>query len=424
MISKELLRQILSDQRNAILKKEIGIEREILNDVGQKLVLPHIQVITGLRRCGKSTLLRQIIKKYYADENFFYLNFEDERLLGFNAADFNLIYEMQVELFGNKTTFFIDEIQHVNHFDSFVRRFYDDGFKFFITGSNAGLLKEEISTRLTGRHLDIFLNPFSFKEYLLFKTGNTKPFNDDITEERAELKRFFNEYLLKGGMPEIVRFSESELLRNIYLDILAKDIIIRKKIGNTMYVRELYQYLISTFAQRFSYNSLLKVSSINSVHSIKKYIEFLAESYFIRIINKYDHSLRKQLANDKKIYISDNGFIPVISTRQGLDHGWLLENLVASVLDYNSDIFYFSGKRECDFLLLKMKEFVSTIQVCFELNHGNYKRETEGLLEAMKFAGLRDGLLLTYDQEEKININGFIIQVMPVWKWLYEGNPG
>ncbi|MCU0370190.1 MAG: ATP-binding protein [Bacteroidales bacterium] len=421
MISKELVRQIISDQRNAILKKDLGIEREILEIIGNKLSIPHTNVITGIRRSGKSTLLRQIINKYYHDEDFYYLNFEDERFLGFKAAEFNVVYETLVELFGEKRTFFIDEIQHIADFDAFVRRFYDDGFKFFLTGSNAGLLKEEISTRLTGRHIDIFLAPFSFNEYLLFKTGTSKPFNINITEERAEIKRHFNEYFIRGGMPEYVRYDEKDILINIYHDIITKDIIIRKNINNPLYIKELYQYLIGSFAQRFSYNSLLAVSPINSVHSIKKYTEFLAESYFVRMINKYDHSLRKQMANDKKIYVADNGFIPLLSSRQGSDRGWLLENLVASSMDHSSSLFYYSGRRECDFLVLKMKQFDSAIQVCLELNRENYRRETEGLIEALDYTGLNEGLLLTYDQEEIINTDSHKIKVMPVWKWLYQG---
>ena len=91
--------------------------------------------------------------------------------------EFNLIYETLIELFGEKRTFFIDEIQHVKSFDTFIRRFYDNGFKFYITGSNAGLLNEEISTRLTGRHLDTLLKPFSFKEFISFKAGSVKDFN-------------------------------------------------------------------------------------------------------------------------------------------------------------------------------------------------------------------------------------------------------
>src|SRR3989344_5396982 len=166
MLTKEQLKKILEEQRDSILKKKLGVERILLDGIENKRKLPHIVVITGIRRSGKSTLLRQIIKRYYKDEDFYYINFEDERLFDFKAENFNDIYESLLELFGEKKTFFIDEIQNIANFENFVRRFYDNGFKFFITGSNAKLLSKELGTKLTGRHVDIVVRPFSFLEFL------------------------------------------------------------------------------------------------------------------------------------------------------------------------------------------------------------------------------------------------------------------
>jgi len=420
MITKELLKQVLTEQRLDLLKKETGIPREALEQVQKKIHLPHVHFITGVRRCGKSTLLRQIIKKYYHDEDFYYLNFEDERLLNFDPSTFNLVYETMVELFGQKKTFFIDEIQHVREFDSFVRRFYDNGFKFFVTGSNAGLLKEEISTRLTGRHVDTWLKPFSFREYLELKTGSAASINIYKTEDRAEIKRLFGDYLFKGGMPEFVIYDDAEILRRIYDDIIVKDIFVRKKVDNTIAAKELYLYLISNFGQRFSYNSLQDIVPFGSVNTIKKYIHFLEESFLVRVINKFDFSVRKQLANEKKLYVCDNGFIPLISTRVGIDRGWLLENLVLNNLEPDTEIFYYSGKKETDFVGMSGKKIVSLVQVTFELSSSNWARETAGLLEALNFFGLDEGLLLTYDQEEEKIIDSRKLYIKPVWKWLLE----
>jgi len=169
MLTKEQLKQLLFEHHDIILRKELGVKRELLKIVETKIKLPHVLVLTGLRRSGKSTILRQIVKQYYNDKNFYYINFEDERFLGFEAKDFNIIYEALIELFGEQKTFFIDEIQNVEKFESFVRRFYDAGFKFYITGSNAQLLSKELGTKLTGRHIDIVVKPFSFKEYLSAK---------------------------------------------------------------------------------------------------------------------------------------------------------------------------------------------------------------------------------------------------------------
>ncbi|MBW6461002.1 MAG: ATP-binding protein [Bacteroidales bacterium] len=420
MITKELLKLVLTEQRLNLLEKDAGIPRQVLDEIQAKIHLPHIHVITGIRRCGKSTLLRQIIKKYYNDENFYYVNFEDERLLNFDPASFNKVYEVLIELFGQKKTFFIDEIQHVREFDSFVRRFYDNGFKFFITGSNAGLLKEEISTRLTGRHIDTLLTPFSFCEYLELKTGDASRLNMYTTEDRAMILKWFSDYLVKGGMPEYSIYMDPEILRRIYDDIIVKDVMVRKKISNLYSLKELYLFLVSNFGQRFSYNSLQDIVPFGSVNTIRKYIHFLEETYLVRVINKFDFSVRKQLANDKKLYICDNGFIPLISTRAGIDRGWLLENLVLNNLPANHDLFYYSGKKETDFIVMENKKVVSAIQVTYELSAGNRNRELAGLIEALTITGLEEGLLLTNDQEEEIVTDSKTIRVKPVWKWLME----
>src|SRR3989344_7118381 len=157
MLSEEQIKEILVKQREIILNKKFGIERTILKKIESKLKLPHVTVLTGLRRSGKSTLLRQLIKKHYNDEDFYYINFEDERLFNFPASEFNRLYEALISLYGKKKTFFLDEIQNVTNFETFVRRFYEEGFKFFITGSSATLLSKELGTKLTGRHVDIIV---------------------------------------------------------------------------------------------------------------------------------------------------------------------------------------------------------------------------------------------------------------------------
>ena len=202
MLTSEEIKQILTEQRAYLLQKKLGIERTILNDINKKIKLPHVIVLTGLRRSGKSTILRQIIRKYYADEDFYYINFEDERLFNFPANDFNHLYEVLIQLYGKKKTFFIDEIQNITHFETFVRRFYEDGFKFFITGSSANLLSKELGTKLTGRHVDIIVKPFSFMEFLTLKEFKLESKSMYTTESKAELKNYFDDYLLNGGMPE------------------------------------------------------------------------------------------------------------------------------------------------------------------------------------------------------------------------------
>ncbi|PIU88132.1 AAA family ATPase [archaeon CG06_land_8_20_14_3_00_37_11] len=416
MLTKEQLKQLLFEHHDIILRKELGVKRELLKIVETKIKLPHVLVLTGLRRSGKSTILRQIIKQYYNDKNFYYINFEDERFLGFEAKDFNIIYEALIELFGEQKTFFIDEIQNVEKFESFVRRFYDAGFKFYITGSNAQLLSKELGTKLTGRHIDIVVKPFSFKEYLSAKNIE---FTDDAqlrTKSRVVLKNYFSEYLVKGGMPEYTLYGEPEVIRRVYEDIVIKDISVRYKVGNVILIRELYQFLITNFSKKFSYNSLKKFININSTNTIKKYVDYLEKTYFIKVINKFDYSYKKQLINDKKMFVIDNGFIQQIATKITKDKGWLLENLVFNNL--NNSVFYYSNKNECDFILMADGKVAQAIQVTYDLTKENKSREINGLIEALKKFKLNKGLILTYDQEEELTIEKKRIIIKPVWKWL------
>ncbi len=420
MLNSEFLKQILIDQHRTILKKEFGIAREVLMGIKNKLELPHILVITGLRRCGKSTLLRQIIKHYYKDKDFYFLNFEDERFLGFEVKYFNQIYETLIELFGDQKIFFIDEIQNVENFENFVRRFHDDGFKFIITGSNAKLLSRELGTKLTGRHLDITLFPFSFYEFLQYKQILIARESIYSTTVRAIIKSEFGEYLKDGGMPEYIKFKDPEILTRVYEDIVLKDIIVRHRLDNIKELRELYQYIISNFAQRYSYNSLKKSLNISSVTTISKYLQILQDTYFGRNITKYDHSFKVQVRSKKKFYLMDNGFIPLLSMKLIKDKGWLLESLVFNELLKKGEVYYYSNGFECDFVLVSNNSVNTVIQVTMELDSNNRDREIKGLIETMKIFNLKECLILCYDREDEIYQNDYEIQIKPVWKWLLE----
>ena len=418
MLSETEIKEIIARQRETILNKKYGIERGVLGEVESKIKLPHVVVLTGLRRSGKSTLLRQLIKKRYNDDDFYYLNFEDERLFNFPANEFNRLYEALVSLYGKKKTFFLDEIQNVLNFETFVRRLYEEGFKFFITGSSATLLSRELGTKLTGRHVDIIVRPFSFLEFLELKGIKINKESIYKTETKVEIKKYFDEYLVNGGMPEYLIYNDSELLTRVYEDTIIKDIAVRYKINNAAVLRQLYSYLVNNFANKFSYNSLKKVTSIKSVNTIKKFISYLEETYFAKTINKFDYSYRKQIINEKKFYVLDNGFIGIISKKITKDYGWLLENLVFNCLNNYYEVFYYAGKKECDFLIVKNKEVKKAVQVCYELNEDNREREIEGLTEAMEKFKLKEGLLLTNSQEEELKIEGKKISIKPVWKWL------
>ncbi|MFH1750815.1 MAG: ATP-binding protein [Candidatus Micrarchaeota archaeon] len=420
MLQKEQLKQVLAEQRANFLKKDLGVEREALSIAAAKLKLPHVIVITGLRRSGKSTLMRQIVRKFYSDDSFYYVSFEDERLNGFDASQFNDIYEALVELFGEKKAFFIDEIQNVDKFESFVRRFYDNGFKFFISGSNARLLSKELGTKLTGRHVDIVVRPFSFNEFLVLRKFHFEKALLYKTESRAALKKLFGEYLELGGMPEYLVYDDPEVLTRVYDDIVIKDIAVRHGVENVAQLRDLYRYLVANFGNKFSLNSLKKLLNFGSMNTVKAFVSYLEQAYFVSVASKFDYSLKKQLVNDKKLYVADNAFIPLLSAKTTKDDGRMLENLVQNVLSEKANVFYFGNGSECDFVTVEKNDLQLAVQVCWELTEENRDRELKGLFSCMDALKIKHGLVLTYDQEEELVFEGRKIQVKPVWKWLLE----
>ncbi len=418
-MNKDLLKEIATEQSNDLKTLGTGVEREKLQPVLKYLSIPHTVVITGLRRTGKSTLFAQIVKEHY-DNKAYYFNFEDERLLEFKAEDFNSLYEVLIELFGERKVFFFDEIQNVPDWESFVRRMQDRGFKFFVTGSNASLLSRELGTRLTGRTVAVELFPFSFKEYLSFK--NEKTISLTTAPERAKIKRHFNEYLHHGGLPEYLKYKDQTLLKRLYEDILYRDILVRYEIKETKTLRELGLYLLSNIGGLYSTGNLKNVLSLGSVNTVKSYIGYLEDSYLIFSLSRFPYSLKQQGYYPKKCYCIDNGLVESIAFQFSKNRGKYLENLIFLELKRNGkEVFYYktSKDKEVDFLVRSKNKPEMLIQVTDNMTKEATKtREIDALVDAMNELKMKEGYILTSDQEEELKIGNKIINVLPIYKWL------
>lgn len=422
-MEKSLLKEIILEQKDVIDKKEEGIEREILSSIKRYFKLPHTLVIAGIRRVGKSTLLIQLMRRFYKDKCY-YFNFEDERLLDFKPQDFNTLYESLLELFGEKKIFFFDEIQNAEGWENFVRRMQDRGFKFFITGSNATLLSKELGTRLTGRYILQELYPFSFTEFLKFKKYELKKNALLKTTERSKLNRLFNEYLKEGGMPEYLNYKNKEILKKTYEDILYRDIVTRYEIKEVKSLRELSLYYLSNLANLVSYNKLKNLLKLGSVNTVKSYTDYLENSFLIFTTNLYSYSLKKQFIANKKVYCIDNNLADAISFRFSKDRGKFLENLVFIELKrQGKEVYYYRTKNnlEIDFVLRKGNRIESAIQVVQDLSKKETReREIKALIKALKELKLKQGLILSENDEKEIEKDGKSIIIKPVYKWLLE----
>lgn len=413
---------IMAEQQKEF--EEGGIElvgRELSEKIIELLPLKTPFFITGVRRCGKSSLLR-ILKDRLGlkQKDFLYVNFNDERLANFSVEDFQKILDFaDSEEYAKNCVFFIDEMQEVQGWEKWVDRI-KGRHAIFVTGSNSKLLSNEISTTLTGRSINMGLSPFSFREFLKAKKIDAGKWKHSL-ETQARIRKAFEEFMQTGGFPKRVLTGQKIVVSELYENILYRDVIgkFNKKLSKQ--IKEMSLFLLTNSANAVSYRELAKMAGIKNVSTVKSIIGAFENSFLFFLTNKFDYSIKKQVQNPKKAYCIDNGFITAAGFRFSQDNGRLLENAVAVELKRRGeDAYYSKNESECDFLVKKGIKIISAIQACYNLNEGNKKRETNGLMEALKKFGLKEGLILTYDQEQEIKRENKKIIVKPAWKWLLE----
>jgi len=401
MILKDTLQIIVRSQKKDLATLDYGVERENLTAID--LSLPFAILLTGIRRCGKSTLLRQLTQRV---ANYYYFNFEDTRAINFSVGDFQKLDETFREEYGPTDLYFFDEIQDVPQWELFVRTMLDKRQRFVITGSNASLMSKELGTRLTGRHLKYEIFPFSYREMLAF---NHK--SPDLAS--------FEEYLRKGGFPDFLKYQNAGILRELFADIVERDIVVRHRLRNAKIVKEMALYLLTNVGNEFSYTTLKQMFHLGSTNSAIAFVSYFEDSYLLFVVPKFDYSLKKQAINPKKIYSVDNGLSSVNSVSFSSDTGRMLENAVFGHLRrHYIEIFYFKGEGECDFLIRDQRKIIAAIQVCYELTEDNKDRELTGLVEALQQFNLPKGLIVTFKQDDRFTIEGREIQVCPAWRWM------
>ncbi|MBU4082786.1 ATP-binding protein [Patescibacteria group bacterium] len=423
-------------EQNEHWEKELantGFPRMIVSDLVKYLNIRQIVALIGVRRSGKSTVAKQLIKflieeKKVDPANILFLNLESPLLNRFKNDPGNLqkIFDEYLALAEPKGKLFIflDEVQFFSDWQVFVKALYEKrAAKFFITGSNSRLLSAEMATLLSGRSIAKSIYPFNFREIIKIKKVGVENAMEIIRNE-GKLKIFFGGYLKDGGFPEIVlekrKEIKKEILANYYKNILYQDIVPRFEVKKTKEIENLLLYLFSNIGQKYSYNSLAGFLKMND-KTVKEYIGFFEKSFLLFELSNFQYSLKKQENYPKKAYAIDNGFISVVSFSFSENYGHFLENAVfLGLLESGNEIYYHFEKHECDFVVKKGRKIIEAAQVTKILDHNNEKREFAGLLEAMEKFNLKEGLIITEDQEDERKINGKIIKIIPCWKWLLE----
>jgi hypothetical protein len=408
----------------SIVSRDIaGVNVESLSD---------ILAIVGPRRAGKTFFMLQLIqdllaKSRYTKEDILFVDFEDYRLADFKAPDVESLLLAFNQLTGRHPSFlFFDEIQHLPGWSRVLRTLHNQRkYRIVVSGSNSELLSREISTELRGRYRDVLMLPFSFKEVLRFKSIDVTE-RMLLTPSRGRLLRAFDEYLKVGGFPEVLkreaRSERTALLQGYYHTIFYKDILDRHNIKAKYVLEAMMQYCLSVYSDLFSISSfekVLKTASLpGSKRTISNYLQYIEEAFFLIVHDKFSYSPRKRIMNPKKVYLLDVGF-SLLSTDFSENRGKVLENVVAvELFRRKMETFYHKGRAECDFVVKQGMKCTSAIQVCWELTEKTKNRELNGVVDAMKASGARQGLVLTYDDEATLRHDGHSVAVMPVWRWL------
>ncbi|OGN65582.1 MAG: hypothetical protein A2888_02195 [Chlamydiae bacterium RIFCSPLOWO2_01_FULL_28_7] len=416
-MDREVLKQVIADQKEYQLPKTFFNRiqshhiQEFVND-------PNILIITGIRRSGKSTIQRILQREL--SESDYYFNFDDERLINFKVQDFQVLLEVFIELFGKQSIFYFDEIQNIEGWERFIRRLYESGNKIFITGSNAKLLSKELGTHLTGRYIQLEVYPLSFREIIQHQYPevlNKKAFS---TDNIGVILHHFADYFKHGGIPEYFKFRKSEYLKDLYEGIIYRDIVARYNIANERHLRELVYYFASNIGKEFSYTKLSETVGLSSPNTVSSYCSYLEKCYLCFFVNRYSHSLKKQIQYNKKCYMIDPAMIRTIGFRVSEDKGRLLENIVFLHLKMKGlEIYFHKNTKECDFIIRKNNQIIQAIQVALNLSDEKVKnREIDGLIEAMKTYGLQEGFIITENEQSILEIEQFKIRIIPIWKWL------
>ena len=412
---------------------ETGIPRDAREVLLPWLDRPEVVAICGMRRCGKSTLMRQMVRtlvgRGVAEKDTLFVNFEDPIFLerGLDVGALDRVFDSYFELVRPTATPYVllDEVHNVEGWERWVRSRAETGrARFVVSGSSSRLLDPDLATVLTGRHFTHTLWPLSFPELLRFR-GLELDGSAQILAHGPRIRQELARFLQFGGLPEIV-LAESDEIRNALLkqyfrDLLYRDVVSRHQIRDVRALETIaHHYLVNT-ANLATYNRLKNIYGL-AMDQIRSYTRYLEECYLIREVPRFSHKVSAQVRAPRKVYAVDSGLRNAVAFRFSEDLGRLAETVVFNHLIRDPDIriFYYHGRGECDFTTWRGNKPERAIQVCYEEGDELPKREIAGLEQAMEALGLGEGLILTRGMARSWESEGRIVRALPLWQWLCE----
>lgn len=419
-MQKEVFKRLIKEGQDEIREIELYERGFEFEEFGR-------YVLVGIRQAGKSYLLYQRAKKFIQEgrdiQDIVYINFDDERLLGMTADDFDLILQAYGTMREGKPILLFDEIQNIEGWEHFARRLANQKYMVFITGSNAKMLSRDIATTLGGRFFDEKVFPYSFKEYL-GAIGIELQDGWMYGKQRNTVQQKFADYFRWGGFPELLLFkNKRHWLNSLYEKIILGDVIQRNNVKNEYALRLAVKRLAENVKQPTAYNRLANMVKSTGVStntaSVIDYIRYVKEACLMFTLDNYASKfVEKETA--KKHYFTDNGVLNIFLTDADTS---LLENLCAISLykKYNKDddapgLYYYNRNIEVDFFV---PDEALAIQAAYSIqNEETRKREVNALIELNKLKPLKKACIITFDEEEQIECENLVIDVIPIWKWL------
>lgn len=406
-------------------------EREMMLPIDKEDII----TVTGVRRCGKSTLLRlaanALLQNGVKKEQILMMNFDDERLSSLSSEQLDTILQAYRDMYPQQTLkdvyMFFDEIQLVTGWELFVMRVYKHYCKhIYITGSTSKMLSGEMASALRGWPLEYKEQPLTFSEYMTFRQMNCDTYSED---GQTKLRALFKEYCQVGGFPKVVltpeKSEKTKILQSYFNTMIFRDLMEHYEIKSS-------PAIVRYFLKRVMDN-LTKPTSIHNIfndlksqgHKISKdtlyqWIEYACDIFLFYQVPRYTKSLVQENANMPKYYICDHGLRNAVLLPQSEDNGKILENIVFHTiygsLGTEDRIFYYRGTGECDFVVQRGSQISLLAQVCWHLSDDDIDRELNGLIEASKFTGCENLLIITFDQETVMTREGISVKITPIWK--------
>lgn len=419
------LERILRNQREELESTDFSEYVTRKEEEFIDLESPVAQIVIGVRRCGKSTLCQKVLKQ--SGVMFAYANFDDAVIAALKAVEMNLLLETLYQIYGAFTHLFLDEVQNIDQWPLFVNRLLRQKIHLVLTGSNANLLSDDLSTHITGRYNEIHLHPFSFKDYCVAKKVDTK----GLTTKAEGLRRHaLDGYLMQGGLPETFFMKDQgRYVRSLLDAIINKDICKRYKIRYKKTLQQIANGLLDRFCQEVNYQDIQEAYHLKSVHTAKNYVSYIEKAYLVRLVPRYSFkSIERQ--NYRKVYAIDTAFVTEHADVLQTDSwGWRLENVVCVELlrrmEYASqELFYLRENRsyEVDFAVVDRGHVTQLVQVTYDFSNPStrlYNREIGGLLKGATATHCNNlTLIMMHGESRDIKEGDYTIHCITATDWL------